>query len=324
VTLLVAWLVIQLVSVNALREVLLGGHAADAQNISRATVAGENRPAIWWMLLDALLRQPWTGYGWGQIQWANLAVAADHSPKYGFFAHAHNLALELCLVMGIPIGLAVLGALGYWLWRRIREVRDGSQALLIMLLLVTVNHAMLELPLHYAYFLLPVGLIVGVLDARSGHKAWVVLPRWTFAVGWLLAVALLALTVRDYSRVEPEYEKLRFEWARIKTDPAQPPDVLLLDQFPAFVRAVRQEPWAGMPVSDMRALEVISRQFPSPPMLAKLARAQALNDQPAAAAHTLTLICKTMPPELCNGIRLSWLDDGEAHPAIKAVPWPQD
>lgn len=321
-TLLALWFVLNLVSVLELREAVLGNHVVVVDHLSRATAMRENRPAIWSMLMDAASLHPWLGWGWGQVQWANLAVAAEHSPKATYFAHAHNIALDLAIWMGIPLALTVMGFLGWWLWRQLRSVSEPTHAVQLMLVLVMVNHALLELPLHYAYFLLPLGLVVGALDGRAARTAWMALPRWIIAVAWLVAITLLVLLIRDYSRVEPEYQKLRFEWARIKTDPAQAPEVLLLDQFPAFVRAVRLEARPGMRAEELKLLYDVSMQFPSTAMLGKLARSQALNGEPQHAARTLRTLCKVVPSEQCVAMERVWRDDARHTPALQAVGWP--
>ena len=57
-----------------------------------------------------------------------------------------------------------------------------SGLLLMTLLLVTTNHALLELPLHHAYFLLPVGLVIGALDQRMAREPVFTTAPWTMAL----------------------------------------------------------------------------------------------------------------------------------------------
>ena len=121
-------------------------------------------------------------------------------------------------------------------------MRDAECAVLMLFLVAVGIHAMLELPLHYAYMLLPTGLVMGVFNTRHPGKTIVSTGRWALVAMWLASAVLLGLIVRDYFRVEASYQVLRFEWARIKTRPEGPPDVTLLTQWREFVRYARFEP----------------------------------------------------------------------------------
>ena len=322
VAILAGYFVVCVVSVSALREVLLGGSVADLGELTRATMASENRPAIWAMFLEAAWRKPWWGYGWGQGALAHINVAIDYSPKYVLFSHAHNLLLDLLLWCGIPIGLLLAFFLIRWFWLRFRSIDSGGDAVLFTLLLVTANHAMLELPLHHAYFLLPVGLVAGALHSRLGILPLLTTPRWVLRLLWVGAVGLLSLIVRDYAKVEPEYQQLRFEWAHVRTEPAQPPDVLLLSQFPNFVRVVRLTPETGMPAKDLQRMREITGLFPSPAMFQKLALALALNGQPEEAGVWLRTMCKMVAPAQCAAVTREWVQQARDTAALRMVPWP--
>ena len=317
-----AYFLVCVLSVSALREVLLGGSVADLQELTRATMVSENRPAIWSMFIDAALHRPWFGYGWGQVSLAQVAVALDHTPKYALFTYAHNLPLDLVLWCGIPVGLLVILWLGRWFWVRLRSIDSAQDALPMLLLLVITNHAMLELPLHHAYFLLPVGLVIGVLDARLGGSAIFSTPRWAAVLLWCLLTGLLGLFVRDYARVEPEYQKLRFEWARVRTDFAVPPDVVLLNQFPNFVRMVRLEPAAGMAPAQLQWMREMVGLYPSPTAFHKLATALALSGQAQEAGLQLRTMCTIVLPPQCAAVRRQWTQDARGNPLLAAVPWP--
>ncbi len=189
-----------------LRGILLLG---DVEDVTR--IASETRPQVWAMFLDAVWQHPIVGYGWNQIALAHLAVAADHPPLYVLFSHTHNLLLDLILWCGIPCGLLLCGALLWWLWRNFRAVAQAEDAVLLLVVLVVANHALLEYPLSYAYFLLPLGLVMGALDVRLLAPVWQIGGRWVVTIVWALATLLLSLMVRDYWRVETSYFALRFE-----------------------------------------------------------------------------------------------------------------
>jgi hypothetical protein len=240
------------------------------------------------------------------------------------FSSSHNLFLDLVLWCGIPVGLAVSLYLLRWLWTRIKRVSCAEDALMVLFVVVAVNHAMLEFPLQYAYFLLPMGLVMGALDRRLGARVVWISGRRVVIGLWLLAVALLALVIRDYSRVEPTYQALRFEWAGYKSAAfAQPPDVLLLNQWRGFVWYVRLEPSANMSAADIELMRVLSRLYPSSGFLHKLATALALNNQPVEAQWWLSRICKIASDHQCITVKQLWAKQVLGDPRIARVAWPE-
>lgn len=305
---------------NWLSRLLAGGVLFDAASIERMT--GESRPAIWSMFAQAVFQRPWLGYGWNQVGLAQIEMA-DHLPALQTrFSQSHNLFLDLVLWCGLPIGLAVSAFIVVWMVRRMLAVRTAEQAVLVTLLLVVANHAMLELPLHYAYFLLPAGLVMGILESRQQVRVLVATRRSVVLGLWVIGVALLVLLVRDYWRVERSYEALRFEWSPIKSPRAVPPDVVLLTQWQDFFRLLRFEPAVGMSDADLRSLETTAALFPSAGFVQRLAVALAWNNRPQDAAAWLRRLCNIAPPAHCDALKASWSRQAAADPRIAAVPWP--
>lgn len=305
---------------NWLSERLAGAALFDAASIERMT--GESRPAIWSMFLQAAAQRPWLGYGWNQVGLAQVEMA-DHLPALQVrFSQSHNLFLDLALWCGIPIGLAVSAFLVGWLLRRVLGVRNPEQALLVVLLLVVANHAMLELPLHYAYFLLPAGLVMGVLESRQQVRVLVATRRRVVLVLWAIGVALLMLMVRDYWRIERSYEALRFEWSPIKSPRAVEPDVVLLTQWRDYFRLLRFEPATGMSDADLRSLENTAAMFPSTGFIQRLAVALAWNNRPQDAAIWLRRSCNIAPQTHCDALKASWSLRAADDARMAAVPWP--
>ncbi len=161
-------------------------------------VSGELRLVAWPMFFDAVWKHPLMGYGWNQIALAQLSVAIDHPTLNTLFSHSHNLFLDFALWCGIPIGLLLSAYLVSWFWLRIRTVNCPENAILILFLLVVANHAMFEYPLHYAYILLPTGMIMGVLNVRLDAKVILITGRWSLVVVWVIAAVFLGQIIRDY------------------------------------------------------------------------------------------------------------------------------
>lgn len=308
-------------SIDLLSQILLVGTRYDIADIVRAGT--ESRPAIWALFLDAAMQRPWWGYGWGQTGMANVAAALAHPPLHMYSSHAHNLFLDLVIWCGWPIGIAASAFLVYWFVSRAVRVRSAEDATLVMALLVVGNHAMLELPLHHAYFLLPVGMLMGALEVRLAIRPLWRAPRWVSAAAIAFTSALLGLIVRDYARVEPAYQNLRFQWAGIKTPATQPPELLLLTQWRDFFRMVALGDGGGpLAASDIAWAQDMTGLYPYPGFFQLTAIAHAINGQPEQAARWLSIMCNMSSVAQCAAVQTHWraLSVDEQH--LAAVPWP--
>ena len=299
---------------------LLSG-AADYYASDIVRTGTETRPVIWAMFLDAVWQRPWWGYGWAQTAMANSEVVLAHPPLHGVFTHSHNLFLDLIVWCGLPLGLAVSVYLVWWLISRVLRVRCAEDAILMMAILLVANHAMLELPLHYAYFLLPIGVFMGVLDVRLGTRPIWAGSRLFSAAIVMSAAACLILIVRDYSRVESSFQNLRFELARIKTQPTQVPDVLLLTQWQDYFRMAKLDE-ASLSTVDVRWMHRMTRMYPVPGFFQLTAIAYARQGQFAQAAQMLETLCRMSRETSCAEVKQHWVALAAKDPVLAKVQWP--
>ncbi|NKI94428.1 O-antigen ligase family protein [Rhizobacter sp. SG703] len=239
--------------------------------------AATPRLQIWPMLLDAVGQSPWAGYGWLQVGAAHFKVANRHPAVEELWLHGHNLFIELFVWCGIPLGTLLSVAVLWWIrtrWRRVATPESGAGLLAIAVLFV---HAMLELPHHYAYFLVPAGLWMGQIEqGLSSRSEWP--ARWA----WPPALAAAVLTVGiawNYREVEEDFRLFRFESARVGSLRATQltPDAPFLSSIGAYVSFTRQEPRAGMSQEQLADMSRLITRYPYAPALARYAEALALN-----------------------------------------------
>lgn len=291
----------------------------------RVTANFPIRPAVWTMYLESMLDRPWVGYGWGQVLLAQVGVLAEHPVVHGLLhSHSHNLFLDLIIWNGFPIGLLASGLLLLWMWKSVRSVSHPRDAILLMAVLVIGLHAMLELPLHYAYFLLPTGIFVGVLNERLGLRVAFRTGRWVLVVLWVVAAVVFGLVVRDYFRIESAYFDLRFEQNRVGTNhPTEPPDVLLLTQLREQIRYARFEPHERMTDEQVEWARNITSLYPNTAGLLKLVKVLVLNDRRDEAAIWLRRICPIVSASQCIAAEYAWKQAQEEDARLAILPWPK-
>lgn len=238
---------------------------------------GAGRLEAWSMFLDATTMFPLSGFGWLQTANAQLTVAERHPALTGVWQQTHNLFIELLVWCGYPLGLLLCGLLVFWFVDRARRVQTIEGVVGMISVTLFGIHSMIELPYHYAYLLIPVGLWVGYVDSSvgSGVRRWTSLRWIPVAISLCLVIAVL----RDYAEVESDFRLARFEGLRIGTlKAAQPaPDAPFLSGLTAQLRMMRTQPVPGMSVEQLDAMESTARRFPSASSMAKLAWAWAMN-----------------------------------------------
>ena len=270
--------------------------------------AGARLP-FWRSMLDAVGREPLWGYGWQQVGAAQQRVALDHPSVGILFGHSHNLLLDLLLWNGVPVGGLMVAALAWWFIVHIRACRDARVVWLLVAVGGVFLHGMLEFPLEYAYFLIPVGLAMGAIDALSplGLGSFRV-PRWVVLSFTALLGAVFVGVATDYLKAEENYRTLRMESARIGAEgivtPA--PELRLLTQLGAFLQFARMEATPGMAPEQVDWMRKVSERFGYPPVMFRYALAAGLNNQPEVAQQTLARLCRIHEPPRCVEAREGW------------------
>lgn len=282
------------------------------------------RPIHWATVLGAIREQPWLGYGWNQLSVAIAHAARDFPASHEMVEHSHNLLLDLLAWNGVPLGLAIIGGGAWWLWRRASACRDATQALILAAIAMPLLHSMVEFPLEYAYLLLPVGFMVGVLEASQERRS-VRVPRAAVAAVAALAAAVVAWIGVEYIKVEENTRLLRFESARIGASRVESsaPDVLLLTQQREFLRFARTEAKRDMPDEQIDWMRKVAERYGYAPVLFRYALATGLNGRPDAAAEALVRLCKTHRPPLCEEAQVNWASlIAGPYPELKSIAVP--
>ncbi len=291
----------------------------------------ESRLQVWEMFLRALASHPLAGYGWDQSILAH--VGADESVWQNaqlstvVFGQAHNLFLDLLLWVGVPVGLPIVALVLRWNWLALSKAKTNYQALTVLPILTIGVHAMLELPLHYAYFLIPTAMFAGVVEARQNPQKISLLRfasgRLSMYVFIVSAALLLALVISDYFKAEESYTELRLENNRVRSlVPRTAPEVVLLTQLRDVIVLERMRMGDGWSSAQIKWVVDIGSAYPSPMNMLKIAQVHALNQRPEIAVRWLKRLCEMHPKEQCSAARTWWGDAQRTWPALMTTQYP--
>ena len=312
-----------------LNELLL--LALDAQSAVNRLDSPGIRSIYWQSMLAAIGRSPLFGYGWNQIGFAQTATVLDFAPTFSFFYSSHSLPLDLLLWNGLPVGLLAVAGLSAWTAWQARRCQDSSAWPSLVTVGIVFSHAMVEYPLNYAYFLLPVGLLMGSLSARHPSSVDLLCARLNHRVQksalmlvLTMGCALLVKVSLEYPLWERDWRNLRFQEASIG-DPMRDdlPTTVLLTQLSELMRFSRTDARPGLTETELEWMRLVSGRFGHSSGMFKYALALAVNDHPIAATEALRRLCSMHPRRACSLARKRWAELGQSqYPVLQKAPFP--
>lgn len=281
------------------------------------------RPLHWRVLINALAIQPSWGYGWQQVGIAQQH-GVDFVPVAGeYIEHAHNLLLDLLIWNGLPLGLLLAGLLLWIFISRVVACRSATTAWLLVGIGGLGAHAMLEFPLEFAYFLIPLGLMAGAVD-RMTDRSTVAVSAGTRALAGSFFAGLLALVAWDYVQAETSFRSMRMELARIgdQTQRTEVPKMRVLTQLEAWLIFTQTPATPGMSPESVDAMRRVSERYAYPPAMLRYGLAAGLNGRPQQARLTLQRLCRIHGRARCDEGREAWGQLQKRYPQLLEVAWP--
>ncbi|QIC61479.1 polymerase [Acinetobacter schindleri] len=253
--------------------------------VSRAT-GDMSRLAIWQQMLAAIQAEPWFGYGWYQTSVAFVSIT-DTVQGPVWIRSAHNFIIDFLIWNGVVIGVPFLAYFGYLGYQMQRWVKSPESVIGILMIGTFVTHAMFEFPQHYAYFLLPVGFIIGtVLAQRSGVAKQLVMPAWLMKLIFITGVILIAVIYQDYDTAVPKLgQSIRYEQQPEKITNEKP--IFLLTEFNHRINWIRVNPYTKMNQEEIHQHEKLVVSYPTKYNLLKYIRLLAYNGYIKEAHHQL-------------------------------------
>jgi O-antigen ligase len=272
-----------------------------------ARLAPGKRPLIWKLAVEEISRSPWIGYGWNQASRAHVPLAEKYAALEVTVQHAHNVVLDLLVWNGMPLGLLLTLALVAWAWHQVRRVSTPAQLVLLVAVAVFGLHAMLELPHVYLFFLLPVGAMVGTLNAMRPIPGLLSVSRPLVGALVFLHACLLMLIVHDYLEIEADTLVRRMRAAHIaERTPAPAPKIYVLVGLQEALVSLGKQAHRGMTSAELDRMRLTLDRYPSYWGLFGYAKAAALNGRAADAAWAMDLLCHLHTASDCESAIKRW------------------
>ena len=297
---------------------------ADATTTLQSRLQAGYRLHHWAAMLEAIRQRPLAGWGWSQVSVAQQAVVVDLPALPELLGYSHNLVLDLLVWNGVPIGaLVTVLALG-WLIATGLRLRGHEDALTYTAIWAFVLHCLLEYPHAYAYFLLPVGLMIGAIGLRDETSLFPKLPPIVVAGVLAVASALTAWMTVEYQEARASFTVLRFEMARIGSSRnSEPPKLVMLTQLQALATTDRMKIHAAASQADMTLSTRTAERYPAERTLMQHAALAAGLGQTQAARLSLVRLCKLYPKDRCIFAAAIWKKWGDPeYPWVRSVECP--
>lgn len=266
---------------------------AKIENVVQRSTTGHNRFFLWQQLLIAIQNKPWLGYGWNQVGVAQVEI----TPIYHFkewITHSHNIILDIVIWNGIPLGLLIIGAFGLWLLQLLRIAMTPESIVSLLIVCVVLVHAMFEFPLEYSFFLLPVGFLLGLIQAEKQDVLTINFYKPLIIFILITSNILFLIIWREYSIIEKDVQLTRFELLNIgnKHSIKVTPDIIFLTQLSEQIRFIRTRPEANMTTEQLEWMRQVAYRYATSAALYRYAQALALNNYPELAKKHLLIIEK--------------------------------
>lgn len=269
--------------------------------VQQRATTGFQRLDMWQQMLIAIKNEPWLGYGWQQVSVAQVENTQFY-PNTGWTEHSHNIILDLLIWNGIPLGFLIIFLIAWWLSQFIDLAHNIENFLFLSLTGALLVHGMLEYPLEYAFLLLPVGFLLGLIQVSSINyqlnnsckNSFVAVPRYLNIILPILFFSIYILILKEYRVIEKDAQQARYEALNIGTLYAQhrAPDVLVLTQLQAQIALMRTQPNPHMSEEEIEFVKRVTYRYATKAALIRYSQVLALNGHKEEALKHIDIIEK--------------------------------
>lgn len=184
----------------------------------------DSRRVLWDNVAHLIAQKPWSGWGWGELDYAHFITAYPGARFSELLDNAHNLPLQLAVELGLPVAIAVGLVLAALIWRaRPWHERETGRLLAWGVLAVISVHSLLEYPLWYGPFQWSALFsALWLWRTRTGARALATVAPQSPVQAWVLAGicwSALGILALDYVRVSQLYLPATERWPSFRAQP---------------------------------------------------------------------------------------------------------
>ncbi|ERQ00146.1 hypothetical protein Q674_03255 [Acinetobacter sp. COS3] len=258
-----------------------------ASVIERAS-RGHERIGMWEQILHAISLQPWGGYGWNQTSIA-VVESIQFNTVSMWFNSAHNIFLDLLVWNGVPLGLLIITYMALWLFWLSKNAKDMTSIIVLLMVSAILIHALLEFPQRYAYFLLPLGFLLGLVQAQTPNLKSIMLNKNVTRCIAVIALVVFLLIWRDYKLFQ-DNSRLVFKGKQPTEEILGSSKILILTQFQKRLDWIALNPKTKMSEHDLSLLGEMVKNKATPYNLKKYAQLLAYNQKAEEAERYLLVL----------------------------------
>ena len=266
----------------------VGEAVTHTASLAQRAGSGHERLGMWMQIIHAIGERPWFGYGWNQTSVA-VVESIHFNTVQVWFNSAHNIVLDLLVWNGLPLGFLIIAYFAIWLFWLSKNAKDTISIVAILMVSAILMHAMLEFPQRYAYFLLPMGFLLGLIQAQTPNLNGVTLHRNIIRCVWLVSLIVLLLIWRDYKLFQ-ENSKLVFKQKPVSEEILGSSKILILTQFQQRLDWIALKPQTLMSDSDLSVIGEMVENKATPYNLKKYAQLLVYNHKLDEAEKQLFIL----------------------------------
>jgi hypothetical protein len=302
----IGFFAICIISLPLLSSLTTHGHSA--VNLAAQIKKIDNgRGLIWEQFIIAVFHGPIWGYGWNQISVAQVSISPIF-PISILTNSSHNILLDLLVWNGPLLGSLIIILSMTWIARLAYCTTSLTSTCSLLAVGFVLIHGMLEYPLEYAYFLLPVGLMLGMVYgevstapkyietlqvspylARLPKLSWVI-PPLAFGGFLVICTAFMIWLGYEYHTLNRDYRVFKptaLTSNKIGSQEYNPNNIILLTQLRDYLQLQSINPTPDMTEKQLGWARDVAYRFPQVENLSRYATALALNNQPIQAGQEL-------------------------------------
>lgn len=266
----------------------VGEAVTHTASLAQRAGSGHERLGMWMQIIHAIGERPWFGYGWNQTSIA-VVESIEFNTVQVWFNSAHNIVLDLLVWNGIPLSILIIGYLSLWLLWLNKTAKDSTSIIAILMVCAILIHAMLEFPQRYAYFLLPMGFLLGLIQAQTPQLKGITIQKNVVRCVWLISVIVLLLIWRDYKLFQ-DNSRLIFKGKQPTEEILGSSRILLLTQFQKRLDWIALDPKTRFSEAQLSEFAEMVKNKATPYNLKKFAQVLVYNQQNKEAEKYLYIL----------------------------------